>query len=119
MSDELTLVRCWRGYHDECPGAFVYWRDGEFEIRDDDPMARELWRNMTANRGVEYRLTVYDTDELLWDIDSMSKMGFSFIVRCTPHIRRLRAALASDEYLTECWLAAEKNHLSSARSLTQ
>jgi hypothetical protein len=106
----LTLVRCWRGFHDERPSAFVDWNAGEFDIPRDHPLAVELWGSLADISLGGYLLTVFSTDELIWTVDKIEayRSRDEYHVSCAPYVERVRGGLTSDEYMIHMWLEAEK-----------
>lgn len=102
----LKLVRIWDRDYNLRGQQFVPWKQGTFTIPLQDPMAEELWNNRTT----QHQITVEQTSELAWYIHQIDlRKDHTIQVTCKPHIDILREKLATDTYLTELWLTAEKH----------
>jgi hypothetical protein len=113
---DLTLVRFWEdGFHTAIGTEFVNWDKGWFTLASGTPLARKLWD--AAARG-SILLTVYSTDELVWAIDHAAFHGDRLVVCSKPWLQQLRRSLASDDYMIEAWLAAEKRHRDAVAGAT-
>ena len=103
---KLTLIRYWKdGFGEDPVNAFVdNWINGRFSIALDHVLADLL---QYPSHAV---LTVWETEELQWHVDTVESRVDSIIVTCVPHLTFLRRCLISDDYLIETWLAAEDKH---------
>lgn len=100
-----TLVRVWNGFQEEVASDFIEWEGSGFTLPVSDPLAKLLFDS--AHRG-NLRLTVYSTDELLWNVKQVDVTRGGATVHCAPFIDQLRDSLISDDYLVSMWLDAER-----------
>jgi hypothetical protein len=93
------VVRLWPdGYTGESINAFVGdWNRGQFTLPIGHPLAQ-------AARGCHKRtfvLTVLDTDELEWQVETVSTAPHHSLITCRPRRDMLRQCLRIDDYLIE------------------
>lgn len=100
-----VVVRLWRhGYHNPSIAALVHDWDGAggFTLPADHPAAKAMWAECGRSA---LQLTVFESEELEWHLDSISNgIGENrdrYVIHCSPRRDQLRRVLAVDGVLIE------------------
>lgn len=100
-----TLVRVWQDFTTELESQYVDWDNGSFILEVDDPAQQALFWSKR-----DLRLSVYNTDDLIWVVRRVDINPGAIRVYCEPFIDYMRRCILPDSKLIGLWLNAERQH---------